>query len=112
MRVGTIATVVQLYRLPDGTIKALIEGQQRVRINRFTSTSPHFQVSYTPLESSDKNCAMERTEALSRAVIREFIRYVDTNPSMPEEIGHIVGAVTEPGELADEIGRASCRERV
>ncbi len=103
VRIGTISTVVQLYRLPDGTIKALIEGQQRVRINRFTSTSPHFQVSYTPLESSGKNCAMERTEALSRAVIREFIRYVDTNPSMPEEIGHIVGAVNEPGELADAV---------
>jgi ATP-dependent Lon protease len=103
VRVGTIATVVQLYRLPDGSIKALVEGQQRVRINRFTSTSPHFQVSYTPMEPVDAGSARERMEALSRAVVREFIRYVETNPSMPEEIGHIAGAVTEPAELSDAI---------
>ncbi|MEK7817383.1 MAG: LON peptidase substrate-binding domain-containing protein, partial [Actinomycetota bacterium] len=58
VRVGTMATVVQLYRLPDGSVKALIEGQQRVRIDRFTATSPHFRVSYSPLgeveESNDR----------------------------------------------------------
>ncbi|MEK6537291.1 MAG: LON peptidase substrate-binding domain-containing protein, partial [Actinomycetota bacterium] len=47
VRIGTMATVVQLYRLPDGSIKALVEGQQRVKINKFTSTSPHFQVNFS-----------------------------------------------------------------
>ncbi len=103
LRVGTIASVVQLYRLPDGTIKALVEGQKRVRINRFTSTSPHFQVSYTVLEPRDSDAAADRVEALARAVLREFIRYVDTSPHMPDEIGQIVGAVNDPAELADAV---------
>ncbi len=103
VRVGTIAKVVQLYRLPDGTIKALVEGQQRVRIERFTATTPHFQVSYSLLETMKPEMAAERIDALSRAVIREFIRYVDSSPGMPDEIGHIVGAVNEPGELADAV---------
>ena len=104
VRVGTMATVVQLYKMPDGAIKALVEGQQRVRIDDFTSTSPHFEVHYSLLgpEAEDES-GNERLGALARVVVREFIHYVDSHPGMPDEIGHVVGAVTEAGELGDAV---------
>ncbi|MHB0915914.1 MAG: endopeptidase La [Thermoleophilia bacterium] len=103
LRVGTIATVVQLYRLPDGSIKALVEGQQRVKIDGFISTSPHFQVNYSLMGTLDQREPTEREGVLSRMVMREFMTYVDNSPGMPEEISHVVGAVTDPGELADAV---------
>ena len=103
LRVGTIATVVQLYRLPDGSIKALVEGQQRVKIDDFISTSPHFQVLYSLLGSDEPHEPTERESALSRMVMREFMTYVDYNPGMPDEISNIVGTVTDPSELADAV---------
>ncbi|HZD42066.1 MAG TPA: LON peptidase substrate-binding domain-containing protein, partial [Terriglobales bacterium] len=103
VRVGTMASVVQLYKLPDGSIKALVEGQKRVRIRDFISTSPHFLVSYSPLGSVWKQGSDERVNALARAVFREFVRYVESNAEMPEELSHVVGSVTEPDELADAV---------
>lgn len=103
VRVGTMATVVQLYRLPDGSIKALVEGQQRVRIVGFTSTSPHFEVEYSALESEEAKKPSKRAEALARMVAREFVHYVEGNPDIPEELAHVVGAVTEPSELGDAV---------
>ncbi len=102
VRVGTMATVVQLYRLPDGSIKALVEGQQRVRIDSFASTSPHFQVLFSPLAGKAGKLS-ERVDALARVVVREFIRYVEGNPGMSEEMAHVVGAVTDASELADAV---------
>jgi ATP-dependent Lon protease len=95
--------VVQLYRLPDGSIKALVEGQQRVKIDTFISTSPHFQVKYSLMGTLEPKEPSERESVLSRMVMREFMTYVDFNPGMPDEISHIVGAVTDPGELADAV---------
>jgi len=102
VRVGTMATVVQLYRLPDGSIKALVEGQQRVTIDKFTATSPHFQVNFS-LMAGDLGEPSERVSALARVVMREFVRYVESNPSMPDEIGQIVTAVADPDELGDAV---------
>jgi len=103
VRVGTMATVVQLYRLPDGSIKALVEGQERVRIDKFTATSPHFQVNFSPLGSAEKGEPSERVDALARVVTREFVRYIESNPSMPDEIAQLVGAVSDPDELGDAV---------
>ncbi len=102
LRVGTMATVVQLYRLPDGSIKALVEGQQRVKIDDFTATSPHFQVNFS-LIAGDIGKPSQRLSALARVVMREFVRYVESNPAMPDEIGQIVGAVADPDELGDAV---------
>lgn len=102
VRIGTMATVVQLYRLPDGSIKALVEGQQRVTIDKFTATSPHFQVDYS-LIAGDIGKPSERVSALARVVMREFVRYVESNPAMPDEIGQIVTAVADPDELGDAV---------
>ncbi|MHB9112588.1 MAG: endopeptidase La [Thermoleophilia bacterium] len=102
VRVGTMATVVQLYRLPDGSIKALVEGQQRVTIDKFTATSPHFQVNFS-LIAGDLGEPSERVSALARVVMREFVRYVESNPAMPDEIGQIVTAVADPDELGDAV---------
>ncbi|MCL6105756.1 MAG: endopeptidase La [Actinobacteria bacterium] len=102
VRIGTMATVVQLYRLPDGTIKALVEGKERVRIDDFTSTTPHFMVHYSSMAESVEKSG-ERIDALARVVVREFIRYVEGNPGMPEEMAHVIGAVNGAGELGDAV---------
>ena len=53
LEVGTVATVLQLFKLPDGSVKALVEGQERVRIEAFTATAPHFMAAYTTIDSPD-----------------------------------------------------------
>jgi len=65
MPVGTRVSVLQLFKLPDGSVKALVEGQERVRIVRFESTSPFFLVSATPLAPPDR--ALVRCRSLARS---------------------------------------------
>ncbi|MCL5942769.1 MAG: endopeptidase La [Actinobacteria bacterium] len=101
-RVGTLAKVVQLSRLPDGTVKALVEGRSRVTIEAFTSVSPLFSVSYRPLRGrAPKN--MARVRALMDSVAREFTLYVSQSPQLPEEAETAIDAVTNPEDLVDTV---------
>ena len=97
--VGTMATVVQLFRLPDGSVKALVEGQARVRIERFTSVSPHFVVDVVPLESTDRSA--RRCRSLARRVVGEFTEYVQANPQIADEVQYVVAAAEGPDQVAD-----------
>jgi ATP-dependent Lon protease len=99
MPVGTRATVLQLFKLPDGSAKALVEGQERVRIDRFEATSPHFLVSYTPLDPPDRT--LVRCRSLARRVAGEFADYVQLNPHVPDEVQHAVGRDDDPEVVAD-----------
>lgn len=97
--VGTVATVVQLFRLPDGSVKALVEGQERVRIERFTRVAPHFVVDVVPLEPTD--CSLRRCRSLARRVVGEFIEYVQTNPQVADEVQYVIANAEQPDEIAD-----------
>ena len=99
--VGTISDILQVIKLPDNTLKVLIEGSKRARIEGFISTEEFFQVRVIPLE--EKLAFSPELEALVRTVKKEFERYVQLNPKMPEEFISSVQQIEEPGRLADVI---------
>ena len=98
--VGTLAKVVQFSRLSDGTLKALIEGKERVTIDGYDSLAPFFTVRYTPVPSAPAGGRL-RLRALMDSVAREFAGYVGQTPQLPEEAETALEAVTEPDEMVD-----------
>ncbi len=98
--VGTLAKVVQFSRLSDGTVKALIEGRERVFIDGFEAESPYFVVRYhsLPTRSVGKK---RRPRALMDSVTREFANYVGMTPQLPEEAETALEPVTEPHQMVD-----------
>jgi ATP-dependent Lon protease len=101
MPIGTRVTVLQLFKLPDGSVKALVEGQERVRIERFESTEPYFLVSSTPLAPPDR--ALVRCRSLARRVAAEFAGYVQLNPQLADEVQYVVNQTDDPEEIADVV---------
>ena len=102
--VGCVATILQLLKLPDGTVKVLVEGQQRAMVNRFEDGELHFSANITPIEpatiSADNTSEIE---ALRRAVMQQFDHYVKLNKKIPPEILTSISSIDDPGRLADTI---------
>jgi ATP-dependent Lon protease len=101
MPVGTRVTVLQLFKLPDGSVKALVEGQERVRIDRFESSEPFFLVRSTALAPADR--ALPRCRSLARRVAAEFAGYVRLNPQLADEVQYVVQHTEDPEEVADVV---------
>ena len=99
--IGTIATVLQLLKLPDGTVKVLVEGGTRAQILEFTKTDDYFEAKAEPIP--DEVGAEEEMEALSRSVIEEFEQYVKLNKKIPAEVLVTVNQIDDPVKLADTI---------
>jgi len=99
--VGTIATIIQMLRLPDGTVKVLVEGKRRAAIERFVQSEEFFVVEIT--ERADAEEKSVEVEALVREVHATFDSYVKLNKRIAPEILISVQTVDEPGQLADTI---------
>jgi ATP-dependent Lon protease len=99
--VGTLGSIIQLLRLPDGTVKVLVEGKSRARIVRFASIEPFFACEIEAL-SVPPEPAVE-SEALVRTVHSAFEKYVKLNKKVPPETLNAVSAISDPGRLADTI---------
>jgi ATP-dependent Lon protease len=99
--VGTLSTVIQLLRLPDGTIKVLVEGKRRAMIRRFVKTDGFFEVEVEPLP--DEGVASAELEALVREVGSTFETYVKVNKRLAPEILASVQTIEDPAQLADTI---------
>jgi ATP-dependent Lon protease len=99
--IGTLGSIIQLLRLPDGTVKVLVEGKSRARIVRFASRDPFFACEIEPLAVPAEE-ELE-SEALVRTVHSAFEKYVKLNKKVPPETLNTVGAITDPGRLADTI---------
>jgi ATP-dependent Lon protease len=99
--VGTLGNIIQLLRLPDGTVKLLVEGKQRARIKRFMPEQSYFLVEAEEIEESGE--VTLEVEALMRSLNTTFDIYVKLNRKVPPELTSSVSAVTEPGRLADTI---------
>ncbi len=97
--VGVRARVLQLFKLPDGSVKALVEGDERVRAGRVVASEPHFLVEYAPVRSTDAGSA--RSRSLARRVADEFVRYVHLHPQLADEAQFVVQQAEGPDELAD-----------
>jgi ATP-dependent Lon protease len=100
-RIGTLAEIVQVLALPDGTTKILVEGLCRVRIESFTQQTPYFKVAIDRIEEPE-DISIE-SEALIRTVIKQFEEYVKVNKRIPAETLMSIVNVDNPGRLADLI---------
>ena len=97
--VGVRAGILQLFKLPDGSVKALVEGRARVRAEQVLESEPHFVVAYAPVESTGSGSA--RARSLARRVADEFVRYVQLHPQLADEAQFVVQQADGPDELAD-----------
>ncbi|MEZ7848650.1 MAG: ATP-dependent Lon protease [Polaromonas sp.] len=103
--VGCVATILQMLKLPDGTVKVLVEGQQRAKVNSIVDGEHHFTSNVTPVEPEvalpgDKT---SEVEALRRAVMQQFDHYVKLNKKIPPEILTSISSIDDAGRLADTI---------
>jgi len=101
--VGCVSTILQMLKLPDGTVKVLVEGQQRARVNRIEDGENHFSANVTPVETGEKDPKSSEIEALRRAVMQQFDQYVKLNKKIPPEILTSISSIDDPGRLADTI---------
>lgn len=99
--IGTVGTIIQLLRLPDGTVKVLVEGKRRVRIKGFVPNDNFFVVNTEAIEEDGTNIV--EAQALVRSVKSTFETYVKLNKRIPPEILMRVSTIENPGELADII---------
>lgn len=100
-RVGTRATILQLLKLPDGTLKVLVEGSERVSIVDYTQEDPYLVADIEELTSESGE--QVETEVLTRSLLNEFESYVKLNKKIPPEILSSLSSIEEAGRLADTI---------
>lgn len=100
--VGCVSTILQMLKLPDGTVKVLVEGQQRARVNHIEDGEAHFNANITPVEPVD-TAKQTEVEALRRAVMQQFDQYVKLNKKIPPEILTSISSIDDAGRLADTI---------
>jgi ATP-dependent Lon protease len=100
-KVGTVASILQMLKLPDGTVKVLVEGHERATVNKFDDTGDFWSADINLIkikEKKDKN-----TLAFMRSVFSQFEQYVKLNKKIPPEILTSLMSIDEPGRLADSI---------
>jgi ATP-dependent Lon protease len=99
--VGTVGTVLQLLKLPDGTVKVLVEGGQRARILRFAENDAFFQAYAETIE--EKPGAQQELEALARTAVSQFEQYIKLNKKIPPEVLVSINQIEDPSKLADTL---------
>ncbi|MFZ9553363.1 MAG: endopeptidase La [Limnohabitans sp.] len=101
--VGCMATILQMLKLPDGTVKVLVEGQQRAHVNNIVEGEEHFTATITPMSPTADPSIDTEIEALRRAVMQQFDQYVKLNKKIPPEILTSISSIDDAGRLADTI---------
>jgi ATP-dependent Lon protease len=99
--VGTIGTVLQLLKLPDGTVKVLVEGNRRARITGYDESRDFFQAFAEPL--TEEGTETPEVEALGRAVVSQFEQYIKLNKKIPPEVLVSINQIDDPSKLADTV---------
>ncbi len=102
-QIGTLSNILQLLKLPDGTIKVLVEGTQRARVIDLNDGEDHFTAQITMLESEESAENDRELEVMSRSVINVFDQYVKLNKKVPPEILTSLAGIDDPARLADTI---------
>ena len=99
--IGCVANILQMLKLPDGTVKVLVEGAQRARIHHISELDTHFVADLTPVESEIGD--ESEVEAMRRAIVQQFDQYVKLNKKIPPEILTSLAGIDDAGRLADTI---------
>jgi ATP-dependent Lon protease len=101
-RIGTVATILQLLKLPDGTVKVLVEGVDRARIDRLHATAEHYAADVT-LQPDAEAYDEREMDVLGRSVISQFEQYVKLNKKVPPEVLTALAGIEHAGRLADTV---------
>src|SRR3954465_13084514 len=101
-KVGTLANVLQLLKLPDGTVKVLVEGASRAQVKAYIRTDEYYEAEAEALPDSLGD--QGEAEALARSVVSEFENYVKLNKKISPEVVSAVTQIDEPSKLADTVG--------
>lgn len=99
--IGCISNILQMLKLPDGTVKVLVEGVQRARLDHVEDRKSLFVAQVTPIESSERNA--NEIEAMRRAILSQFDQYVKLNKKIPPEILTTLAGIEDAGRLADTV---------
>ncbi|MEJ2803430.1 endopeptidase La [Comamonadaceae bacterium PP-2] len=101
---GCVATILQMLKLPDGTVKVLVEGQERALVEKIEENEHHFTVVARPVPAAEsEQPEASEIEALRRAVMQQFDQYVKLNKKIPPEILSSIAGIDDAGRLADTI---------
>ncbi|MDT7928771.1 endopeptidase La [Tepidimonas sp.] len=102
---GCVASILQMLKLPDGTVKVLVEGVQRAKVLQVEEGEAHFSANVLPVDAEAERRGVDPTEleALRRAVMQQFDQYVKLNKKIPAEILTSIASIDDPGRLADTI---------
>ena len=100
--IGTLSTILQLLKLPDGTVKVLVEGAERARVTSYESTDAFFTANIESM-AADAEENEKELEVLTRSLLAMFDQYVKLNKKVPPEILTSLSGIDEPGRLADTI---------
>ncbi len=100
--VGTLASILQLLKLPDGTIKVLVEGGQRARVKQFTENDSFLEAEADVI-AEDESSEERDLDALRRSVVSQFEQYIKLNKKIPPEVLNTVSQIEEPSKLADTV---------
>ena len=99
--IGCVSNILQMLKLPDGTVKVLVEGSQRARITSITDGESHFSCELVPVELTGESSP--ENEALRRAILAQFDQYVKLNKKIPPEILASLNSIDDAGRLADTV---------
>jgi len=99
--IGCLATILQMLKLPDGTVKVLVEGTQRARVLSIDDTESHFSVDVMPV--TPQEISGSEVEALRRAIVGQFETYVKLNKKIPPEVLTSLAGIDQASRLADTI---------
>jgi len=102
-RTGTVANILQLLKLPDGTIKVLVEGNERARVLNYLTADDYFQAQVSLADVETAALDDRESEVLMRSVLAQFDQYVKLSKKVPPEILSSLAGIEEPGRLADTI---------
>src|SRR5881227_824664 len=100
---GTLASVLQLLKLPDGTVKVLVEGLERARVQKYADRSDYYEATAVALADTDANSV--EAEALARSVVSDFESYVKLNKKISAEVVGVVQAITDFAKLSDQVAQ-------
>src|ERR1700753_3758841 len=98
---GTLASVLQLLKLPDGTVKVLVEGLERARVQKYSDRQEYYEATATALADTDATSV--EAEALARSVVSDFESYVKLNKKISAEVVGVVQAITDFAKLGDTV---------
>src|SRR3989339_421148 len=101
--IGTIATILQLLRLPDGTVKVLVEGTQRGKIRKTSKQNEYFICEVDVFAEGSADPKEPEVQAIMRALLNQFERLIKINKKLPPELLTTLANIEDPGRLADSI---------